>query len=273
MDAVGLRSQMRPGAALLIIGGGYVGLEIAASSVQLGMTVHLVEAAPRVLARVTAPEVSSFFETRHRAAGVDIRTGVSVNEFRQDPAGRVLGVLLSDGTQLNVDMVLAAIGQEPAVELARSSGLHVDNGVCVDELTVTGDPDVLAIGDCTSHPSPLYGGRRIRLESVPNALEQARTAAATLCGRHRPHHAVPWFWSDQYDLRLKMVGLSQGYEQLVFRGDPDKQSFSAFYMSGSRILAVDTVNRPQEFAAAKRIIAGQIPFDPDLLRDEARPLR
>ena len=225
-DAQGLRVQMRPGARLIVIGAGYVGLETAASAIKLGLQVTVLEAAPRVLARVTAPEVSAFYEAAHRAAGVDLRTGVQIEALERDGDGRVSAAQLADGTRVPADVLLVGIGQQPNVELAVGCGLQFDNGVVVDEYSTTSDPDIIAIGDCSNHPSRLFG-RRLRLESVPNALDQARAAAATLCGKHKVYDTVPWFWSDQYDLKLKTAGLFEGYNRLVLRGDPATRSFSA----------------------------------------------
>lgn len=271
-DALGLKAQLAPGARLVVIGAGYVGLESAASAVKLGLRVTVLESAPRVLARVTAPEISAFYEAAHREAGVDLRTNARIEAIERDTKGQVSGVRLADGTTLPADVLLVGIGQQPNVELAKDCGLAVDNGIVVDEHTVSSDPDIVAIGDSSNHPSPLYG-RRLRLESVPNALDQARTAAATLCGKHKVYDAVPWFWSDQYDLKLKMVGLSQGYDLLVLRGDPSKRSFSAFYLQGRRVLAVDTVSRPPDFIAAKRLVGERIEVDPATLADESVALK
>jgi 3-phenylpropionate/trans-cinnamate dioxygenase ferredoxin reductase subunit len=272
-DAQGLRSQMAPGVRLVVVGAGYVGLEVAASAIKLGLQVSVLESAARVLARVTAPEISAFYEQAHRAAGVDLRTGVQVSGFELDPSTRrVTAVHLADGSVLPVDIVLVGIGQEPNVELAREAGLHVDNGVVVDEYSVTSDAHIVAIGDCSNHPSTLYG-TRLRLESVPNALEQARSAAATLVGKHKPYHAVPWFWSDQYDLKLKTVGLAQGYEGVVLRGDPASRSFSAFYLQGRRVLAVDTISRAPDFLLAKRLVGEAVEVDPGALADEGVALK
>jgi 3-phenylpropionate/trans-cinnamate dioxygenase ferredoxin reductase subunit len=269
-DAEGLRAQLTPGARLVVIGAGYVGLEVAASAIKLGLRVTVLESAPRVLSRVTAPEISAFYEQAHREAGVDLRTAVQIERLEVD-GGRVTAVRCVDGTACPADVVVVGVGQQPNVELAEAAGLVVDNGIVVDEHTRTSDPDIVAIGDCSNHASALYG-RRLRLESVPHALEQARTAAATLCGKERIYNAVPWFWSDQYDLKLKMVGLSQGYEQLVLRGSMDRRAFSAFYLKERRVLAVDTVSRPQDFVVAKRLVGERIEVDASQLADETVPL-
>jgi 3-phenylpropionate/trans-cinnamate dioxygenase ferredoxin reductase subunit len=268
-----LRGQMQPGLRLVIIGGGYIGLEVAALAIKRGMQVTVLEALPRVLARVTAPEISAFYERIHRAAGVDIRTGVEVTGFEFDLSKDVVSaVVCGDGTRAPADVVIAGIGLIPNTELAQSAGLAVENGIIVDEFARTSDPDIYSAGDCTNHPSVLYG-RRVRLESVPNAVEQARTAAAALSGKQRPHNAVPWFWSDQYHLKLQMAGLSQGYDQLVVRGSTGNESFAAFYLRQGKIISADTVNRPQEFMIAKRLVAEAVAIDPKLLADESIPLK
>jgi 3-phenylpropionate/trans-cinnamate dioxygenase ferredoxin reductase component len=237
------------------------------------MQVTVLEALPRVLARVTAPEISAFYERIHRAAGADIRTGVEVKGFEFDPLKEaVSGVLCADGTRVPADVVIAGIGLIPNAELARSAGLAVENGIVVDEYTRTSDPDIYSAGDCTNHPSALYG-RRVRLESVPNAVEQARTTAATLCGKQRPYSAVPWFWSDQYQFKLQMTGLSQGYDDLVVRGSTANESFAAFYLRQGQVIAADAVNRPQEFMLAKRLVAEAVALDPRRLADESLPLK
>jgi 3-phenylpropionate/trans-cinnamate dioxygenase ferredoxin reductase subunit len=272
-DVDRIHHQFHEGARLVLIGGGYVGLEVAAAARQCGLTVTVLEALPRVLARVTAAEVSAFYERVHREAGVDIRTGTTVAAVESDGSGdAVRAVRCSDGSRIAADLVVVGIGQIPNTELAEQAGLAVDNGIVVDAYACSLDPDVLAAGDCTNHPNALYG-RSLRLESVPNALEQARTAAASICGVRRPHDAVPWFWSDQYDLKLQMVGLSQGHERVVLRGDPAKRSFTAFYLRDHRIVAADAVNRPQEFMLAKRLVAQQAMIGADQLADELVPLR
>jgi len=268
-----LRHHFEHGFRLVIIGGGYIGLEVAAVAQKRGLRVTVLEALPRVLARVTAPELSAFYERIHREAGVDVRTSVQITGFEFDASrDAVSAVTLGDGTRLPADVVVAGIGLIPNVELAQAAGLTVDNGIVVDEFTRTSDPDIYAAGDCTNHPSALYG-RRIRLESVPNAVEQARVAAATICGKPKPYNAVPWFWSDQYSLKLQMVGLSQGYDQFVLRGSTSGTSFSAFYLQQGKIIAADAVNRPPEFMIAKRLVTEGAVIDPKLLADESVPLK
>jgi 3-phenylpropionate/trans-cinnamate dioxygenase ferredoxin reductase component len=261
-DAEGIRAQLSPGARALIIGGGYVGLEVAASARGLGAEVTLLELQDRVLARVAGLEVSAFYEGVHRAAGVDLRTGAEVASVEVD----------RDGTRLPVDLVVAGLGMLVNVEAARTAGIAEEGGIPVDELSRTRDPHIVAAGDCTLQFNSLYG-RELRIESVPNALEQARAAGSWLGGKPKPNRAVPWFWSDQYGLKLQMAGLSQGYERCVLRGDPATQSFSAFYVAGDRLLAMDAINRPADFMLAKRALAQVCTLDVERLADEAVPLK
>ena len=259
------------GKRAVIIGAGFIGLETAAVLVKLGLHVTVLEGLPRVLARVTAPEVSSFFERVHREAGVDLRTGVQVEALEGDE--RVTHVRLADGSRIAADFLIVGIGVVANTELAAAAGLAVDNGIVVDEFAHTSDPDIVAAGDCTSHPSK-FAGRHIRLESVQNAMEQGRIAARSLLGKAEPYHNVPWFWSDQYELKLQMVGLSQGYDQLVLRGDPATQrNFSAFYLREGRMIAADAVSRPAEFMLAKKWVAEGAVLPPAALADEATPLK
>lgn len=272
-DAQKIRSCLDAGQRLVIIGGGFIGLEVAASAATCGVNVTVLEALPRVLARVTAPEMSAFYESVHREAGVNVRTGVVVTGFEFSAGGdAVTGVQCSDGALVPADAVVIGIGVVPNTELAQAAGLVIDNGIVVDEYARTSDPHIVAAGDCTNHPN-LLSGRRVRLESVPNAVEQARTAAATLIGNERPYHAVPWFWSDQHDLKLQIAGLSEGYDEIVLRGSMSSRSFTLFYLRARQLIASDAVNRPQEFMVAKRLVAGRVVVDPALLMDESVPLK
>ena len=264
-DAEAIKHQVVAGQKAVIVGGGYIGLETAASLTKLGMQVTVLEMAERVLQRVTAPEVSTFYERIHRDQGVRIMTNCGVEAFLGD--AQVEKVRCTDGTELDADLVVVGVGVIPNTELAEDAGLAIDNGIVVDEFCRTQDPDIVAAGDCTSHISKIYE-RRIRLESVPNATEQAKTAAASICGKEKDCTTLPWFWSDQYDLKLQIAGLSQGYDQLVIRGDKDSgTSFAAFYLHQGRLLAADCVNRPKEFMLSKRIIANNLAIDIAKLAD------
>lgn len=270
-DAEAMRARLRPGALIIVVGGGYVGLEVAATACGLGARVTVLEAQPRVLARVAGPDVSRFYESVHRAAGVEILTGLGVAGMECE-GGQVAAVVCSDGTRHPVDLVVAGIGMLPNIEAARAAGLAEEAGIPVDDLARTADPDIVAAGDCTLQHHALYA-RQLRLESVPNALEQARAAASWLCGKAKPNRSVPWFWSDQYDLKLQMAGLSQGYDRCVLRGDPATHSFCAFYLQGHRLLAVDAVNRPGDFVLVRRAMAQPVEVDGDRLTDESIPLK
>jgi 3-phenylpropionate/trans-cinnamate dioxygenase ferredoxin reductase subunit len=262
-----IRSYIGPGKSAVIIGGGYIGLETAASMRKLKMNVTVLEALPRVLQRVTAPAVSAFYSRVHAEEGVKIITDAAVASL--EGSGRVRQVKLADGTLLDADLVVIGVGVMPATELAESAGLAVDNGIVVDEYARTSDLDIVAAGDCTNHHNPIFE-RRMRLESVQNATDQAKTAANTLCGKLETYNTLPWFWSDQFDLKLQIAGLSQGFDRVVLRGASDTgRSFAAFYFSGDRLLAVDAVNRPKEFMMVRKALSSGLTANADKLADES----
>lgn len=269
-DIARLKEQFKEGRRLIIIGGGYIGLEAAAVGIKKGLKVTLVEALPRLLARVTGPELSQYYDGVHRRHGVDIRLGAGVQAL--EGGEQVETVILQDGTRIPADLLIVGIGLIPNTEIAEQAGLVVDNGVLVDLYAQTSDPDIVAAGDCTNHENGFLG-RRLRLESVPNASEQARVAAASICGQKVPHAGVPWFWSDQYDLKLQMVGLSQGYDKVVIRGSMEADNFSAFYLKDGVVISVDTVNRPQDFMVGKKMVAAKMKIDPAVLADESVVLK
>ena len=263
-----MREQMLEGKRLVIIGGGYIGLEVAATALKRGLKVSLIESMDRILARVTAPDVSSFYQQVHLAEGAKLHLNAQLDRLNLDTKGeRVESVQLSDGSVLPADLVLVGIGAIANTELAEQAGLEIDNGIVVDENTHTSDPFIHAIGDCCSHPSELYS-RRLRLESIPNAIEQARTAALAICAKPLPYRSVPWFWSDQYDLKLQTVGLSQGHDQTCMRGSPALRSFVVFYLRQGMVIAADCINRQSEFALIKKLVQGrQKPDIPSLVDD------
>lgn len=266
-DVQAMQAGVQPKGKAVVIGGGYIGLETAAALTQQGMQVVVLETAARILQRVTAPEVSDFYARIHREQGVTIHTGVSVTAISGE--GRAQAVVCADGSVFEADLVIIGVGVVPNVELALEAGLQVDNGIVIDEYCRTSAPDIVALGDCANAFNAVYQ-RRMRLESVPNANEQAKVASATLCGLQRTAKNLPWFWSDQYDLKLQIAGLSQGYDQMVIRGDVQhSRSFAAFYLQAGRLIAADCVNRPQEFMLSKKLITAAMTVDPLRLADES----
>jgi 3-phenylpropionate/trans-cinnamate dioxygenase ferredoxin reductase subunit len=263
-DVDGIRGDMQPGKSVAIVGAGYIGLEVAAVCRQSGLDATVIELADRVMSRVVSPPVSAFFEGLHRRHGVDLRLGTALGSFVGDR--RVTGVVTGSGDTLAADLVVVGVGIVPNTEIAAAAGLAVDDGIVVDDRCCTGDPDIYAIGDCTSHPNGIYG-RRLRLESVHNALEQAKTAAGNVCGDDVRYEQVPWFWSDQYDIKLQIAGLSGNYDDIVLRGDPARESFACFYLQERRLIAVDAINSPREFMQAKDLIASHARPDPGKLAD------
>jgi 3-phenylpropionate/trans-cinnamate dioxygenase ferredoxin reductase subunit len=255
------------GKSAVIIGGGYIGLETAASLRKIGMSVTVIEAMSRVLQRVTAPEVSAFYTRIHTEEGVDIRTEAGVDAIVGDK--HVEGVRLADGSIVRADLIIIGVGVIPNIELAEAAGLTIDNGIAVDEFATTNDADIVAAGDCTNHYNPIYQ-RKLRLESVQNATDQAKIAAKSICGKPEAYSALPWFWSDQYDLKLQIAGLSQGFDEVIIRGDSAQgRSFAAFYFCEGRFIAVDAINRPKEFMMSKRALTAGQNVDPLKLPDDS----
>lgn len=252
VDAIG--EAFVAGARLLIVGAGYIGLEVAAVARERGLEVTVLEAADRVLGRVVCPEMSVFYQEYHRRAGVDIRLGAAVDAFIGEE--RVEAVRTAGGERFDCDLVIAGIGVRPNVALAEQAGLSCDNGIVVDCYARSEDPRIFAAGDCTSHPHPLVSGR-VRLESVHNAVEQGKAAAFSLLGRQQGFTDTPWFWSDQYDLKLQIAGLALDYDEIVLRGEMGPGGFAVYYLSSGRLVAVDAVNSPRDFILAKKLIAAQ----------------
>jgi 3-phenylpropionate/trans-cinnamate dioxygenase ferredoxin reductase subunit len=269
-DVDRIRAELSSVRRVVIVGAGYIGLECAASCIKLGLAVTVLEMADRVMSRVVAPQMSAFYGAEHASHGVAIRLSERVERF--EGTGRVAAVRCADGSAYPADLVIVGIGILPNVELAAEAGIACDNGITVDQYCRTSDPDVYAIGDCASHPSPRYG-RRIRLESVDNAFEQAKTVAANICGREVIHDKVPWFWSDQYDLKLQIVGLAEGFDRVVLRGDPATRAFSCCYLHGSELIALDAVNHVKDFMSARKLIAERAQFDLERLADPAVALK
>ena len=269
-DVTGIRSQLTKGARLAIVGAGYIGLEVAAVASQLGADVTVIEMEDRVMSRVVSPQISEFYQREHSSHGVTLMLSTGISGFSGD--GKVAAVNLTNGDQVATDLVVIGIGVVPNTELASDAGLDVDNGIVVDDHCQTSDSDIFAVGDCTQHPNDILG-YRLRLESVHNALEQAKTAASNICGDDSRYADVPWFWSDQYDLKLQIAGLSQGYDQTIVRGDPDSRTFSCLYLRDGQLIAVDAVNSPKDFMQSKALIAAHAVIDPDLLADPENELK
>jgi 3-phenylpropionate/trans-cinnamate dioxygenase ferredoxin reductase subunit len=249
-DADAMAPHLVAGRRLLVVGGGYIGLEAAAVAATKGLQVTLLEAAPRILQRVAAPATADYFRALHRARGVDIREGVALRRLLAE-GGRVCGAELGDGRRIEADVVLVGIGVQANVELAESAGLAIDNGIAVDEFCRSSDPAILAAGDCCSFP---FRGRRIRLESVQNANDQAAAAAHTLAGKAMAYAALPWFWSDQYDTKLQIAGLNQGYDEAIPRPGKTERSLSVWYYQGDSLLAVDAINDAAAYVTAKKLL-------------------
>jgi 3-phenylpropionate/trans-cinnamate dioxygenase ferredoxin reductase subunit len=257
---------------VVVIGGGYIGLEAAAVLSKLGKTVIVLEAAPRVLARVCGEEISRFYEAEHRAHGVAIYTDATVACF-EGADGAIAGVRLAGGESLEADLVIVGIGIQPAIEPLIEAGAVCSNGVHVDEFCRTSLPDVYAAGDCAAHVNAFARGARIRLESVHNAHEQAATAAKALCGNPTPYHSVPWFWSDQYDLKLQTIGVSIGYDATVLRGDPAARTFSVAYLAQGRVIAFDCVNNARDYVQGRKLVTERASVDPARLADASVALK
>jgi 3-phenylpropionate/trans-cinnamate dioxygenase ferredoxin reductase component len=269
-DVAPIQTGFKPQARVVIIGGGYIGLETAATCRKMGCEVTVLEMADRIMNRVVAPSVSQYFAAEHRLHGVNILCDMRV--IRLEGRERVERVVCADGSSHEADLVIVGVGAVATTELARTAGLACDNGIVVDEYCRTSDAAIYAAGDCTNHPSPHFG-RRVRLESVDNAFEQAKTAALNMLDRPVAHDRVPWFWSDQFDNKLLIVGLSQDYDRQVLRGDPASRSFSVCYLKGSELLAVEAVNHSKDYMAARKLIADRTPLQADRLADGSLALK
>lgn len=269
-DAEAIRSKLSGNKNVVIVGAGYIGLEVAAVCRQLGLDVTVVEIADRVLSRVVSPNVSDYYQLEHTKHGVKLllSTGLAAFEGKR----HVKRVITDDGQEIPADFAVVGVGILPNSEIAEAAGLDVINGIIVDDTCRTADPDVYAIGDCTSHPNTIYG-RLLRLESVHNALEQAKTAASNICGVESHYSQVPWFWSDQYELKLQIAGLSEGYDDVVLRGDPSNGSFACCYIKDGVLIAVDAINSPREFMQSKALIAKRAKIDRDRLANTEMALK
>ena len=271
-DVETLKAELPAAQRIAIVGGGYIGLEAAAVLSKLGKQVTVLEAMDRVLARVAGPELSAFYEAEHRAHGVTIRTGEMVTAITGKD-GHATGVTLASGETIAADLVIVGIGIIPAVAPLLAAGATGGNGVDVNEFCRTSLPHVFAIGDCAAHANSFAGGAQIRLESVQNANDMANTVAKLLTGNEKPYHAVPWFWSNQYELRLQTVGLSTGYDQVVQRGDPAVRAFSLIYLKAGRVIALDCVNSVRDYVQGKALVEQGVSVAPALLADTDVPLK
>jgi 3-phenylpropionate/trans-cinnamate dioxygenase ferredoxin reductase component len=271
-DAGDLRERLDAGPRVVVIGGGFIGLELAAVARGKGADVTVVEALDRTMARVVSPAMSDHFAGLHEEAGARILHGTTVAALHGDDAGHVAEVELGDGRRLETDLAVVAIGIVPNVELAEAAGLVVQDGIVVDEHLRTEDPAIWAAGDCVAFPS-IHAGRRVRLESVQNATDHGRAVAASIAGAPEPYTATPWFWTEQHGRRLQIVGLTQGHDTMVVRGDPADGSFSVFCYSDGRLLGVESVNRPADHMAARKLMDASATLEPDQAADEAFDLK
>jgi len=268
-DVESIREAFAPGQRLVIVGAGYIGLEVAAVAVGAGLDVTVVEAADRVMARSVCPEMSAFYADYHRQAGVELRLETALGSLLGKD--RVVAVQTGAGERLDCDLVIIGIGIVPSTDLAAEAGLECADGIDVDAGCRTAAPGIFAAGDCASYPHP-WIGRQIRLESVQNAIEQGKAAAASICGQTQAFDAIPWFWSDQYDLKLQIAGFSHGYDETVRRGDRDSAGFSVFYLRSGRVIAVDCVNDPRVFMTARKYLGDQPSWPVDAIADPATDL-
>jgi 3-phenylpropionate/trans-cinnamate dioxygenase ferredoxin reductase component len=271
-DVDQMKAELGTVQRVIVVGGGYIGLEAAAVLRKLGKEVVLLEALDRVLARVAGEAISRFYEAKHRRQGVDVRLGTIV-DYIEGRNGRVAAVRLADGERIAGDMVVVGIGITPAVEPLLNAGAEGGDGVHVDGFCRTSLPDIYAIGDCAAHENPFAGGARLRLESVQNANDQANTAARAILGDPQPYAATPWFWSNQYDLKLQTVGLSRGHDAAVLRGDPASRSFSLIYLRGGRVIALDCVNAVKDYVQGRKLIEAGAAPPPAMLADTSIALK
>jgi 3-phenylpropionate/trans-cinnamate dioxygenase ferredoxin reductase subunit len=267
-DVDAIRPSLKPGTRLAVVGGGYIGLEVAAVAVKLGAEVSVIEAADRVMARAISRPMSAFYEQEHRAHGVKLVLGAMAQSIQG--TDRVEAVSTNLGA-IKADLVLIGVGVVPNCELAQEAGLSCDNGIVVDEYGATSDPEIFAAGDCTNHPD--FNGVRVRLESVQNAIDQARHVALAILGKPTPYREVPWFWSDQYDLKLQIAGLAQPADVIVPRGDPATRKFAAFHLREGVVAAVEAVNSAPDYIIGRRLIAARARVAAEKLADTRVPIK
>ena len=259
-DSLKIREKLRSKNKITVIGAGYIGLEIASIATKKNLEVSVLELENRVMGRVVSAEVSDFFQKKHQSEGVEFKFNISVTDIEDQ--GKQKKIICSDGSFLDTDVVIVGVGIKPNIELAISSGLKCDNGILVDDNGQTSDPHIFAVGDCSNHPNNIFK-QRLRLESVQNAVEQAKSISASIVGIHKPYQGVPWFWSDQYNLKLQIAGISKDHDFRVVRGNLEEEKFAVFYQKEKCLIAVDAINSPKEFMVGKKWIAmqAQIPFE------------
>jgi 3-phenylpropionate/trans-cinnamate dioxygenase ferredoxin reductase subunit len=265
-EAMVVKERLKNAQEIVVIGGGFIGLELAAVACTLGKSVTVLEALPRLMSRVVAPIISEFYRELHSSSGVNVLCGATVSEIAGS-GGKVRAVVLRDGTRYPADLVLVGIGVVPNVELARDAGLRISNGIAVDENLQTDDENIFAIGDCAEHPC-VFARARIRLESVQNAADQAQCVAATIAGRRNRYRALPWFWTDQFDIKLQMAGISQGHDLIATRGDRESRKLSVFYFRENQLVAIDSINRPLDHMIGRKLLAAGVPLTPEQAADE-----
>jgi len=270
-EAIFIKKRIEEAQRIVVIGGGFIGLELAAVAGALGKNVTVIEALPRVMARVVAPIISEFFRELHTSRGVKILCGATVAEIR-GANGSVKEVVVSDGSVYETDLVLVGIGVVPNIELARDAGLAISNGIAVDEYLQTEDKNIFAIGDCAEFPNAFAGGR-VRLESVQNAADQAQCIAKTITGRPTKYNSLPWFWTDQYEIKLQMAGISAGHDLVVTRGNAEARKLSVFYFRNGKLIAVDSINRPVDHMIGRKLIASGASLTPEECADESVDLK
>ena len=263
-DSLKIREKLRNKDKIAIIGAGYIGLEIASIAIKKNLEVSVLELENRVMKRVVSSELSNFFQNKHQSEGVKFKFNTSVTDIEDQ--GKQKRIICSDGSTLITDVVVIGVGIKPNVKLAQSSGLECDNGIIVDDNGQTSDHDIFAVGDCSNHPNKIFK-RRLRLESVQNAVEQAKSVAASIAGNPKPYQEVPWFWSDQYNIKLKIAGISQNHDQYVIRGNIKEEKFAVFYLQEKKLIAVDAINNQIAFSNGKRLIALSAEVPPEVLQN------
>jgi 3-phenylpropionate/trans-cinnamate dioxygenase ferredoxin reductase subunit len=270
-EAVVVKERLKSAQNIVVIGGGFIGLELAAVACSLGKSVTVLEALPRLMSRAVAPIISDFYRDFHTSKSVKIVCGASVSEITGS-SGKVQGVLLADGTRYPADLIFVGIGVVPNNELAQDAGLLIANGIAVNEYLETSGENIFAIGDCAEHPCE-FAGARIRLESVQNAADQAQCVAATIAGRRNAYRALPWFWTDQFEIKLQMAGISNAHDCVVSRGNAETRKLSVFYFKEGRLIAIDSINRPLDHMMGRKLIAAGVRLTPAQAADESVDLK